>query len=200
MRAYVEVWGTAIPELLPLARQRTTLGRGEASDIHLLDPSVSELHAVIECYGAWYALRDMGSSNGTFVNGDRLTGERRLRAGDELRLGATRVTFRSQGVSAAIPTYESDGPPALTPRERDVLITLCRPMLDRTAFTQPATIRQLASELVVSEAAVKFHLANLYDKFDLRDISAPRRVQLANEAIRRGAVSLNDLQQPLGQD
>ena len=196
MGAYLEVWGSAIPELFPLERQRTTLGRGERSDIQLPDPSVSELHAVIESYGTWFALRDMGSSNGTFVNNDRLTGERRLRAGDELRLGATRLMFRSQGAAAAIPTYESEGPPTLTPRERDVLITLCRPMLNRTAFTQPATIRQLASELVVSEAAVKFHLANLYDKFDLRDMSASRRVQLANEAIRRGAVSLNDLQHP----
>ena len=71
-------------------------------------------------------------------------------------------------------------------------------MLDRAAFTQPATIRQLASELVVSEAAVKFHLANLYDKFDLRDTTASRRVQLANEALRRRAVSLADLRQPPG--
>ena len=197
MRAYLEVWGSAIPELLPLDRLRTTIGRGEVSDIRLPDPSVSDLHAVIECYGAWFALRDMGSSNGTFVNNDRLIGERRLRAGDELRLGATRLMFRSQGVASATPTYESEGPPIVTPRERDVLIALCRPMLKGSAFPQPATIRQLASELVVSEAAVKFHLANLYDKFDLRDMSASRRVQLANEAIRRGAVSLSDLQQPV---
>lgn len=196
MIAYLEVWGTAIPELMPLERQRTTIGRGEVSDVQLPDPSVSEVHAVIESYGAWFALRDMGSSNGTFLNNERLMGERRLRAGDELRLGGTRLTFRSQGAAAAIPTSRSEGPPTLTPRERDVLITLCRPMMGRAAFTQPATIRQLASELVVSEAAVKFHLANLYDKFDLRDMTASRRVQLANEAIRRGAVSLNDLQRP----
>ena len=66
-------------------------------------------------------------------------------------------------------------------------------MLDGAVFTQPASIRQLASELFVSEAAVKFHLTNLYDKFGLQETSASRRVQLANDAIRRRAVSPTDL-------
>lgn len=194
MRAYLEVWGVTIPELLPLEGPRTTLGRAGVNDVRLSHPTVSELHAVIECYGVWFALRDLGSSNGTFVNNERLVGERRLRPGDEIRLGEARLTFRSEGADSLPGTEESQGPPELTPRERDVLVVLCRPMLDRAAFTQPASIRQMASEMIVSEAAVKFHLANLYDKFELRDTTTSRRVQLANEAIRRRAVSLSDLQ------
>ena len=188
----------AVPELLPLDGKRTTLGRAEVNDVRLLDPTVSELHAVIESYGVWFALRDLGSSNGTYVENERLVGERRLRSGDEIRLGEAHLTFRTEGAHAVVRTEEAEGPPELTPRERDVLVALCRPMLDGAVFTQPASIRQLASELFVSEAAVKFHLTNLYDKFDLRETTASRRVQLANDAIRRRAVSPTDLRETPG--
>ena len=195
MRGYVELWAEAAPELVPLSKQRTTIGRAEASDICLGDTTVSDLHAVIESYGSSFALRDLGSLNGTFVNGERLVTERRLRGGDEIRLGEARLVFRSEGADDRSRTDASDGPPDLTRRERDVLLALCRPMISGKAFTQPAGIRQMARELVVSEAAVKFHLANLYDKFGVYDADESRRVQLANEAIRRRAVSYADLRQ-----
>lgn len=195
MRGYVELWAGAAPELVPLTGQRTTIGRADASDIHLDDTTVSDLHAVIESYGSSFALRDLGSLNGTFVNGERLVTERRLRGGDEIRLGQARLVFRSEGADDRASTDASDGPPDLTRRERDVLLALCRPMVSGKAFTQPAGIRQMARELVVSEAAVKFHLANLYDKFGVHDADESRRVQLANEAIRRRAVTYADLRQ-----
>ena len=83
--------------------------------------------------------------------------------------------------------------PSLTPRERDVLVVLCRPLLARDLFTEPASIREIAADLVVSEAAVKQHLVNLYAKFDVGEAPTHRRARLANEAIRRGAVTLADL-------
>jgi DNA-binding NarL/FixJ family response regulator len=86
-----------------------------------------------------------------------------------------------------------EGPPQLTRREQDVLVALCRPVLSGDLFTEPASIRELAGTLFVSEAAVKQHLLHLYDKFGLHDDAERRRVRLANEAIRRGAVSLADL-------
>jgi DNA-binding CsgD family transcriptional regulator len=72
-------------------------------------------------------------------------------------------------------------------------VALCRPVLSGDLFTEPASIRELAAGLFVSEAAVKQHLLHLYDKFGLYDDGERRRVRLANEAIRRGAVSLADL-------
>jgi DNA-binding NarL/FixJ family response regulator len=74
-----------------------------------------------------------------------------------------------------------------------VLRALCRPMFDQQVFSEPASLRQIAAELVVSEAAVKQHLAHLYDKFRLGDETGRRRVQLANEAIRRRAITVADL-------
>ena len=77
-----------------------------------------------------------------------------------------------------------------------MLVVLCRPLLARDLFTEPASIREIAAELVVSEAAVKQHLANLYDKFALGADLTHRRTRLANDAIRRGAVTLADLRSP----
>jgi len=193
MRGYIEVRAAGAPELLALTGQRISLGRAENNGIRLADTNVSEIHAVIESYGKSFALRDLGSSNGTFVNGQRLVAERRLRCGDKIRPGGARLVFRSDGVDDRSTTDASEGPPVLTRRERDVLVALCRPMVAGKAFTQPAGIRQLARELIVSEAAVKFHLANLYDKFGVYDADESRRVQLANEAIRRRAVTYAEL-------
>jgi DNA-binding NarL/FixJ family response regulator len=81
----------------------------------------------------------------------------------------------------------------LTARERDVLIALCRPLLDRDMFTEPASTRAIADELVITQAAVKQHLVNLYDKFGVPAGDSQRRARLANEAPRRGAVSLTQL-------
>jgi DNA-binding CsgD family transcriptional regulator len=51
----------------------------------------------------------------------------------------------------------------------------------------------VAARLAVSEAAVKQHLLHLYDKFGIYGSGDRRRVRLANEALRRGAVSLADV-------
>jgi DNA-binding NarL/FixJ family response regulator len=138
-------------------------------------------------------VRDLGSRNGTSVNGERIAGSRVLRDGDEICFGDTRLIFRAptqhyESTEAATPA------PALTPRERDVLRALCRPLASGDVFTEPSPVSSIASELVVTEEAVKQHLRNLYGKFGLIDASdRRRRVRLANEAIRRGAIGLGEL-------
>jgi ATP/maltotriose-dependent transcriptional regulator MalT len=83
-------------------------------------------------------------------------------------------------------------PPRLTRREVDVLIVLCRPLVSDDPFPEPASVKRMASELFVTEAAVKQHLQNLYDKFAIPS-EGDRRVRLANEALRRGAVTIAQL-------
>ncbi|MGH9277762.1 MAG: FHA domain-containing protein [Acidimicrobiales bacterium] len=197
MHAYIEIRGTGPPELFPLDRDRITIGRGEGNDVALAgDRLVSNVHAVIESYGASYALRDLGSSNGTFVNGQSVVGERVLRPGDEIRMGGTQLLFRGAAAGTGERTDTGPKAPAVTTREREVLVALCRPLLRATPFAQPATISEMAEALVVSEAAVKFHLANLYDKFAIYDAAQSRRLVLANEALLRRAVTLADLRSP----
>jgi DNA-binding NarL/FixJ family response regulator len=125
------------------------------------------------------------------VNGERIIGERALYSGDEILLGQLRLLVR--GPARGTETAAIAAPPSLTPRERDVLLALCRPLLTGDAFTAPASTRAIAAELVVSEAAVKQHLSRLYDKFDVDADGERRRVQLANAAVARGAVKLGDL-------
>jgi pSer/pThr/pTyr-binding forkhead associated (FHA) protein len=193
--ATVEIWTLDGVRRMDLDGDRTTIGKGSGNDIVLDDAAVSRLHASLEQFAEGWCVNDLGSSNGTFVNGDRIWGARRLRHGDEIRIGRSRLLFRSSADAAATRTESEAGPPGLTARERDVLVVLCRPLLARDLFTEPASIKEIATQLVVSEAAVKQHLANLFDKFEVPADVSHRRTRLANAAIRRGAVALGDLDQ-----
>jgi predicted component of type VI protein secretion system len=178
-----------------LEGDRTTVGSAAENDVPLTDdPTASHLHAVLEQFPAGWCVTDLGSSNGTWVNGERIWASRRLRPGDEIRVGQTRLVFRDPLAAGGAVTESEDGPPSLTTREGDVLVALCRPLLNRDIFTEPASTRAIAEELVITQAAVKQHLANLYDKFGVASGDSHRRARLANEALRRGAVSLTQLQ------
>ncbi len=194
MGAAVEIWAVGGRREVDLSHERVTVGKGDENDIVLAgDPTVSRLHAVLEQFPAGWCVNDLGSSNGTFVNGERIWAKQRLRHGDEVRVGRTRLLFRNSSDVGRTVTASEDEPPALTPREHDVLAVLCRPLLDRDLFTEPSSIREIAADLVVSEAAIKAHLANLYLKFGVEEGVSNRRSRLANEALRRGAVTLADL-------
>lgn len=182
---------------LPLHAERATVGKATENDVSLVDdPTASHLHAILEQFPAGWCVTDLGSSNGTLVNGRRIWASQRLRHGDEIRVGQTRLIFRDPQSIGAAATQVEDEPPALTPREHDVLVALCRPLMARDLFTEPASTRAIADELVITQAAVKQHLSNLYDKFGLPAGDQNRRVRLANEALRRGAVALAHLDTP----
>lgn len=71
-----------------LADRPVTIGRSEAADLRLDDPQASKEHARIEWTGAGYAVSDLGSSFGTWVNGERV-GRRDLRPLDRLTIGSS---------------------------------------------------------------------------------------------------------------
>jgi pSer/pThr/pTyr-binding forkhead associated (FHA) protein len=180
-----------------LESDRVTVGKAAENDVALAeDPTASHLHAMLERFPAGWCITDLGSSNGTWVNGERIWSSHRLAHGDEIRVGQTRLIFRDPVSTRGSQTEAEVAPPSLTARERDVLLALCRPLLDRDMFTEPASTRSIADELVITQAAVKQHLANLYDKFGVASTDSNRRARLANEALRRGAVSLSQLREP----
>jgi hypothetical protein len=189
--SYVEVWGRGGRELQALDSERMTVGTLDSNDVVVDADGVSRVHAVFERFGDNWCVRDLGSRNGTFVNGGRIVGDRALHSGDEIVLGRLRLLFHAPARGKETSAI-AEAPP-LTPRERDVLLALCRPLLTGDAFTEPASIRTIAAELVVSEAAVKQHLSRLYVKFDVGVHGERRRVQLANAAVSTGAVKLSDL-------
>ena len=176
-------------ELVSLADDVTTIGRGQSVHVRLDDPSVSLLHAEIVRRGPYAYVVDLGlSRNGTRVNG-RPVARRVLEDGDVVAFGAARC--RVGGLTREdIPTEsELRRPtvPELTRRELDVLAALCRPALSDDAFVAPATAREIAADLVVTEAAVKQHLLRLYQKFRISG-GLNRRIRLANEVVALGLV------------
>jgi len=132
---------------------------------------------------------DLGlSRNGTRVNG-RLVARRVLDEGDVLSFGAARCRVFGFVVEEFAAEVELRRPaaPELTRRELDVVTSLCRPALSDEAFVAPATAREIAADLVVTEAAVKQHLLRLYQKFRIPE-GTNRRVRLANEVVALGLV------------
>ena len=82
------------PVTIPLTRALVTLGRELGNDVVLGDASVSRRHAELRWEdGHWYLI-DLGSTNGTFVGGVRIS-RQPLRQGDRLRLGAATLDFRA---------------------------------------------------------------------------------------------------------
>jgi hypothetical protein len=81
-------------ERVVLGEHVVTIGRLPTSTIVLGDPNVSRQHAEIRPAGDGYVVVDLGSTNGTRVNGVRV-GEHQLRDGDELMFGSTRVVFEA---------------------------------------------------------------------------------------------------------
>jgi uncharacterized RDD family membrane protein YckC len=80
---------------ISLARSLISIGRDPSNDVVLPDAMVSRRHAVIEFRGSQYFLRDCNSSNGSLVNGDRVS-ERNLRDGDLVAIGTARMLFREE--------------------------------------------------------------------------------------------------------
>ena len=184
---YIRIEDTG--EVIPLRDGVTTIGRGLRVDVRLDDPSVSVLHAEIVRRGPYYYVADLGlSRNGTRVNG-RPIARRVLDDGDVLTFGSARC--RIEGLPSEEATAEAElrrsSAPELTRRELDVLISLCRPALSEDAFITPATPREIARDLVVTEAAVKQHLLRLYGKFRVPE-GTNRRARLANQVIALGLV------------
>jgi hypothetical protein len=177
-------------EAFALREDVTTVGRGGGVDISLEDPSVSRLHAEIVRRGDHFYVADLGLSiNGTRVNG-RPVGRRVLADGDVLSFGVART--RVSGIPAQQDSEDTVelrriSAPDLTRREVEVLTSLCRPALQQDAFVAPATAKDIADELVVTEAAVKQHLLRLYQKFRIAE-GVNRRARLANEVISAGVV------------
>ena len=190
--AYFDWWDGRERRALLLDGERLTVGSAPENDVVIGDSSVSRVHALLHRLNGRWFIEDCGSRNGTSVNGHQLTSMRPLRAADEVRLGRARLTFCGQVTASGTPTDAVVERPPVTAREHDVLVALCRPLASGDVFTEPASVREIAADLTVSENAIKLHLGNLSAKFGI-DGPARRRSRLANAALDAGVVTLADL-------
>lgn len=79
--------GPAPGKVFPLGGGEITLGRDTVNGIPLADAEVSRRHARLSFQGGYYLLEDLGSTNGTFINGRRLNAQQALQPGDVVMLG-----------------------------------------------------------------------------------------------------------------
>ena len=78
---------TITPEVFELANSEIIIGRDENADLTITSQAVSRRHARLIREEDGYVLEDLGSSNGTFINGQKISGRRALKSGDQIRLG-----------------------------------------------------------------------------------------------------------------
>lgn len=186
-------------ELHRLDGSQHTLGRSPEMDLSILwDPEISSLHAEITCLGSEWTLIDDGlSTNGTYVNGHRISGRHRLRNGELIRIGRTTLAYSSAQairVQETASAGESPRSQALTETQRRVLVALCRPYRDGESFATPATNQQIAAEVYLSVDAVKMHLRTLFAKLELTELPQnQKRTRLAECALQFGLISRREL-------
>jgi DNA-binding CsgD family transcriptional regulator len=163
-------------KLIRLSDRGITIGRDPTNDVVLeADQLASRSHAEITVRnGQWY-LVDLGSRNGTVVNG-RTTHRYPLRDGDVIGIGSTHFEFvlesdpHNTGAADVVPHGES-APVSLTERERDVLRLVSEGLTDKL----------IAEQLFISANTVRSHLERIRQKTGLR-----RRSELTRWAIGLG--------------
>jgi pSer/pThr/pTyr-binding forkhead associated (FHA) protein len=179
--------------IVALESEALSIGREPDCDVCLgWDDEVSRTHAVLERVGgAWTLIDDGLSRNGSFVNGRRIHGRRRLQDGDSINVGHTLLVFVATGGQARTTATSRFGtPPVLSPAQQRVLDALCRPTLEGP-LPVPASNREIAAELVLSIETVKSHMHALFDLFAVPDMPQNRkRAELVRRAFERGAVTL----------
>jgi predicted component of type VI protein secretion system len=113
----------------PLEGDQLTIGRDSSNGVAINDPEVSRKHSRLSFQGGKYVLEDLGSTNGTFVNGQRLAGPVVLKAGDVVSLGeqivlmydainmdpGATVAVSRKSVQAAVPPPMQSSAPAAYP-------------------------------------------------------------------------------------
>ena len=171
-----------------LTNAETQIGKGPRNDVVIADPAVSTAHAIVRREGSSFTISDIGSRNGTYVNGDRLSETRQLNHGDVIGIGLTKLTFRmgdysetgaieKEVVEAAL---RKSGPPPLT---EDSLANA----LASAGLAPKAKIDQIRIELKgrrLYQAIVEEHIAS---EESLRDLMSKTfqipSIDLSNTSI-----------------
>lgn len=155
--------------------------------MHVDDPAASRYHATIEVARRNVCLRDRGSRNGIYVNGQRVSDEKELTRGDVIRIGKAEmhiigVDTRHDREAVTAPVSKLPDPNApenplaiLSPREREVLALLAQ------GYSQP----EIAPRLRISVKTVETYRARISEKLELKT-----RAELVQFAMKTGLVPL----------
>jgi diguanylate cyclase (GGDEF)-like protein len=90
-RAYLIVLaGSSVGEMYKITAEKTVIGRGQQADIQVIDEGISRRHAEIVHEGEHILIKDLGSTNGTFCNGEKIA-THQLSDGDKIQVGSTTI-------------------------------------------------------------------------------------------------------------
>lgn len=182
---------------MPIEQPAIVIGRSPQVDVVLgWDERVSRVHARVEAVGGGWTLEDDGlSRNGTFVNGERVLGNRRLQDRDVVQVGRTAIVFRcaTPDVEHTIAASRPGIGVELSATQARVLAALCRPVVVSGGRETPATNEDVAAEVYLSVDAVKGHLRQLFRKFGIETLPQnQKRARLVRLAIDAGLVTSRD--------
>ncbi len=170
--------GSISGHVFRLAAESGTLGRRRGNAYVVPDPSVSRLHAAIRREAGAYVVTDLGSSAGTSVNGQQLTGPCVLHHGDVISFGPVEFLFEDPSAMAqddemtmVLDIPEPPARPKLSPRQQQVL----------ELMAEGLTNSEIGDQLGVTERTVKAYAQELYDKLGARN-----RAGAVAEAARLG--------------
>lgn len=184
--------------IFTLAGRSVTVGRRHEADVSIpWDPELSRLHAELELRaGEWTICDDGFSQNGTWVNGLRLAGRRRLADGDLLKVGRTLLAFCDPARSQIGPTMvpgELSATPRFSDQQQRILRALCRPLFRDGEGINPATDEEVAEATGIALATVVVELDHLGRALGLEAMPGlEQRAEIALLAVRSGLVSADD--------
>ena len=162
---------------------RTIIGRDPECDVPLDHPSISRHHAEVIGEKGRFRVRDLGSTNGTFVNGEPLSGEHTLAVGDRLRVGPFELTFSGtvlataperkgtrievRGVGKQVNDRES-GKPIWLLQDIDLTIERCEfvGLLGASGCGKSTFMDTVNGRRPATTGAVTYNGENLYNHFD----------------------------------
>ena len=185
--------------MVTLTEASYTIGSDPSSaDIGLDDAAVSRVHAILERVGATWLVRDLGSRNGTRLGRKPLSGQRRLRDGEEIFVGRTWLVFRDAADARAPRTHVIEGPPTnLTRMEQKVLDELCHPLATHNTFQPPASVSEIAARLFIGKMpSRRTSPTSTTSSASTKSAGTADECAWRTRRCERGAVTMGDLEEP----
>lgn len=183
---------------LSLAHDEYGVGRDETNSIRLTDRNISRKHALLRRNGQGWAVRDLGSYNGTYVNGVRVQGESHVGHGDTIQLGDYRLEFHDEAQTQAASTMETP-PVAPTHQRPDRLVVVVGPQpgqefpLDREHFTIGRSEEAIIS---INHSSVSRLHAELFSigggRYEIIDKGSANGIRINGQDVRRGLLEAGD--------
>ena len=133
--------GPTVGKTYPLDAQEVSIGRDAVNIIAINDAEISRRHARMELRGSAYVIQDLGSTNGTFVNGTRISGMQVLNPGDTVAFGEGIVLVYEAVVDNNATILSAKAPPATLQSPAPVSIPAPRPTPIPAPMPAPAPIR-----------------------------------------------------------